>query len=105
MTDGSYHRALEVDWIRADVDHDAVLELVAVDDKLGTEPPSTSYQLMSIGAPMGSSGPHGHEPAPARFVVRGVAYDSWSAVPDDYKTPSDARDAKPHTLRASIFEF
>lgn len=105
LTDGSYHRALEVDWINADVDHDGQSELVAASEKLGTAPPSASYQLMTIGSPLGQSGPRDHEPAPARFVVRGVPYDSWSAVPDDFKAPSDSLGAKPRTLRASVFEF
>jgi polar amino acid transport system substrate-binding protein len=101
LSDGTYHRALHVDWIHADVDGDGKLELVAAGDEVGTVAPSAGYQLVSFGG-----GASDNDPANARFVIKGVAYDSWDAVPDDLKkTPSDAFNPKPGTLRVSVFEF
>jgi len=95
LADGSYNDALHVDWVLADIDKDGTAELVAVGDRLGADPPGSGYRPM---------GPEGGA-TPARFVVKGVAYDSWQAVPDEYKTPSQAHSDKPGTLRASVFEF
>jgi polar amino acid transport system substrate-binding protein len=103
LHDGSYHQALHVDWIHADVDGDGKLELVAAGAEIGTQAPTSGYQLMGS-VPAGAN-PES-DPAHARFVVKGVAYDSWDQVPDDFKkTPSDAFNPKPGTLRASVFEF
>jgi polar amino acid transport system substrate-binding protein len=103
LSDGSYHRALHVDWIHADLDGDGKLELVAAGEQLGAEPPASGYQLMSF-APAG--GAADRDPSSARFVIKGVAYDSWDAVPEDYKkTPSQAVTPKPGTLRVGLFEF
>jgi hypothetical protein len=43
-------------------------------------------------------------------VIKGVPYDSWSAVPSEHKTRSDPTRtddlaAKPRTLRVEVFEF
>lgn len=101
LSDGTYHQALHVAWIHADVDGDGKLELVAAGDEVGTEAPSAGYQLVSF-----AGGAADHDPAQARFVIKGVAYDSWDAVPDDLKkTPSDAFNPKPGTARVSVFEF
>ena len=95
LSDGSYHAALHVDWIHADVDGDGKPELVAVGDQLGEEAPGSGYRPVSAA----------EGPAPSRFVVKGVAYDSWQAVPGDFKTPSQAHSDNPGTMRASVFSF
>jgi polar amino acid transport system substrate-binding protein len=95
LADGSYNDALHVDWIHADIDNDGTPELVAVGDHIGADPPGSGYRPM---------GPEGGA-SPSRFVVKGVAYDSWQAVPDEYKNPSSGHSDKPGTLRASVFEF
>jgi polar amino acid transport system substrate-binding protein len=97
LGDGSYHKALHVDWISADVDGDGRLELVAAGEQVGAEAPTGGYQPMGPEPENASINP--------RFVVKGVSYDSWQAVPDDYKTSSNALGAKPTSLRASVFEF
>ena len=99
LSDGSYHQALRVDWIHADVDGDGVLEMVASGDEVGTEPPRTGFKIAS-----GSTGDT-HQ-TNTRFVVKGVAYGSWDAVPEEYKrTPSSPMGPNPGTLRANVFEF
>jgi polar amino acid transport system substrate-binding protein len=102
LKDGSYHTALQVEWILADVDGDGVAEMVAGGDKLGVEAPKNSYQPVSLskgGVVPGSE-------SNARFVVKGVPYDTWDTVPDYFKTPPNTpTGTKPGTLRASVFEF
>ncbi len=102
LRDGSYHSALQVDWIEADIDGDGVLELVAAGDHVGIEAPGKGYQLISV---VRSGSDYG--PTRARFVIKGVAYDSWTAVPEEFKSaPSVAPFGnKPATLRVSVFEY
>jgi polar amino acid transport system substrate-binding protein len=102
LADGSYHQALHVDWIQADIDGDGTLELVAAGDHVGAKAPQGGYQVMSFA----TGGPTDTDVARARFVIKGVAYDTWDAVPEEYKkTPSDAFNPKPGTLRVSVFEY
>lgn len=96
LSDGSYHDALHVDWIQADINGDGTPELIAVSDNIGAEPPGSGYR------PKGSDE---EGPPPSHFVVKGVAYDSWSAIPEDYKNPSSGHSDKPGTARASVFEW
>jgi polar amino acid transport system substrate-binding protein len=104
LADGSYHRALNVDWIHADVDGDGKLELVAAGNEIGVEPPRGGYKLASSAG--SGEGTSDNDPAHAQIMVKGVAYDSWDAVPEEYKkTPSSAVPNRPGTLRASVFEF
>jgi polar amino acid transport system substrate-binding protein len=102
LHDGSYHGALQVDWIEADIDGDGYLELVAAGDRVGIQAPGKGYQLISV-AHHGSD----NDPTRARFVIKGVAYDSWTAVPEEFKSaPSVAPFGnKPATLRVSVFEY
>ena len=84
-------------------------ELITGGDRVGSEPPSHPYELMasvqSPGAPSLRDVPE--EP---RFVIKGVPYDSWSAVPSEHKTRTDPTrtddlGAKPRTLRVEVFDF
>jgi polar amino acid transport system substrate-binding protein len=102
LRDGSYHEALRVDWIHADIDGDGVLEMVAAGDEVGTEAPRTGFKV--VGTPGGAVSDH--QPSNARFVVKGVAYDSWDAVPAEYKRdPVSPLGANPGTLRAGVFQW
>ncbi len=109
LRDGSYNELLQVAWIRADIDEDGRPELITGGDRVGSEPPSHPYELMasvqSPGAPSLRDVPE--EP---RFVIKGVPYDSWSAVPSEHKTRTDPTrtddlGAKPRTLRVEVFDF
>ncbi|MFT3924625.1 MAG: transporter substrate-binding domain-containing protein [Myxococcales bacterium] len=104
LHDGSYHEALRVDWIHADVDGDGVLEMVASGDEVGAEPPRTGYRVTTL---PGSGGPSSDQhPSNARFVVKGVPYGSWDQIPPEYKrNPASPMGSNPGTLRTSIFEF
>jgi ABC-type amino acid transport substrate-binding protein len=104
LADGSYHRALDVEWIGADMDGDGKLELVAGGEKVGAKKPEAGYQLMSV-APAGSGGAPVSDAGKARIVIKGISYDSWESVPDDYKEPASGLGNKPRTLRLQVFEF
>ena len=105
LKDGSYHTALQVEWILADVDGDGVAEMVAGGEKLGVDPPQSGYQPLSIAK---SNVAPGSESSTTKthYVVKGVPYDTWDTVPDTFKTPPNTpTGTKPGTLRASVFEF
>jgi polar amino acid transport system substrate-binding protein len=102
LKDGSYHAALQVDWILADIDGDGIAEMVASGDKVGVKAPQSGYQPLSFSK--GGIVPGGE--TKARYVVKGVPYDTWDTVPDYFKTPPNTpTGTKPGTLRATVFEF
>ncbi|HEX6243700.1 MAG TPA: transporter substrate-binding domain-containing protein, partial [Polyangiales bacterium] len=45
LQDGSFARAIHVDWIETDVDHDGITELVAANDQVGPEAPESGYRV------------------------------------------------------------
>jgi ABC-type amino acid transport substrate-binding protein len=97
ISDRSYHRLLQLDWISADVDGDGRPEYVPRTDQVGANPPDHSYKLFSEQtAANPNSGP--------RFYLGGKVYSSWSSVPDAHKVPR-----APGTLndgaQFSIFTF
>jgi polar amino acid transport system substrate-binding protein len=103
LRDGTYNELLGVHWIRTDIDGDGRPELVTSDAHVGAKPPSHFYDVLA------STPPHPaalHDSAvEPRFVIRGVAYDSWTAVPDEFRTSTQDLAAKPRTLRAEVFQF
>jgi polar amino acid transport system substrate-binding protein len=106
LKDGSYHRVLEVDWIHADFDGDGQLELIAAGRQVGKEAPTRAYQVGNLaGASSTVPSDHTDPKQGAGFVIEGVYYDSWQAVPDEYKTRTEDLSAKPRTLRLKVFQF
>ena len=85
IADGSYHRLLQLDWIRADVDGDGRREYVPHADQTGARPPERSYELFATGSPTAEPG------ATRRFYFGGNIYEGWSTVPERYKAPSFSR--------------
>jgi len=101
IADGTYHRLLHVDWIRADVTGDGVPEYVAANSRPGpTEPKAQqSYTLFSTTAPTATP-----RDSKTGFYIGGNIYSDWASVPQSYKTSnSDAPDPRGST--ASIFTF
>jgi len=97
IADRTYHRLLHVDWIQADVDGDGKPELISRTDRIGTAPPSRSYDLFA-------NPQEPAKPAEKRFYVGGSIYENWASVPENYKlSNSDAPD--PARSTASIFSF
>ena len=79
ITDGSYHRLLRLDWIRADIDGDGRREYVPHVDRIGPHPPERSYELFTPASP--TTGPG----TTRRFYFDGNIYEGWSAVPAQHK--------------------
>jgi polar amino acid transport system substrate-binding protein len=99
IADGTYHRLLHLDWIRADINGDGVPEYVPRTDGAGTPEPKRVYALFT-------------EPrSPARttekpgFYVGGNIYSDWASVPESYKTGSSSQPPDPRRSTASIFKF
>jgi len=82
MADGAYHRALDVDWIWADIDGDGTSELVLRGAKAGMKAPVNGYDVIN-------TDDYSEEAKPSRYVVEGVIYQDWEAVPDQYKVDID----------------
>ena len=97
MADGSYHRALDVDWIWADIDGDGVSELVLRGTQAGVTAPENSYDVLSA---------DGYSPKekPPAFVIEGVVYQEWEGVPDRYKVEID-RTREPVDPTITLFRF
>jgi hypothetical protein len=94
--DGTYNVALQVDWIRADVDGDGQAELIPQGDHLGAAPPQRSYELFTpatvlaatagarVEPPTSAEARAGLEPneKKPRFFIGGKYYDTWQEVPE-----------------------
>ncbi len=100
IADRSYHRLLQLDWIRADVDGDGRREYVPHDDQIGPRPPEHSYELFATGSPTIKPG------TKRRFYFGGNIYKGWSTVPEQYKAPGFSRPwSSRHTIRIFTFRF
>jgi polar amino acid transport system substrate-binding protein len=100
ISDRTYHRLLQVDWLRADVDGDGQPELISRTDQAGLAPPTTTYDLF-LSTP---SKPTTPAPSGPRFYVGGNIYESWASVPKNYKVP-ESNWNDPNRSTASIFRF
>ncbi len=99
ITDRTYHRLLQVEWIRTDVDGDGVPEYVPQSDRSGPGEPTRSYDLFSTAQPKPES-----PTEPKRYFFGGAIYNGWSSVPDRYKV-TDSRRPDPNRPVARIFTF
>ena len=98
IADRSYHRLLQLDWIRADVDGDGRTEYVPDGDRAGPNPPERSYELFATTTPTG-------EPdTTRRFYFGGDIYEGWSTVPEIYKAP-DPGTPEPGQNTVRVFTF
>jgi len=77
VTDGSYNRILQLNWIRADVDGDGKLEMVPSGARAGKAAPTSSYDVWFQDA----SPP----PTNNRYYIEGQIYQGWDNVPPEYK--------------------
>ena len=97
IVDRTYHRLLRVDWIRADIDGDGVVEYVPRSDKAGSTEPRNAYLLFS--PPQAPKGPE--KPG---FYLGGNIYRDWASVPKSYKS-EDLRQPDSRRSTGSIFRF
>ena len=80
VSDHTYHKLLHVDWIRADINGDGIMEYIPASDLAGQKPPDHAYTLTTTSAPkpgQASTGP--------RFYIGGTIYTDWASVPNKYK--------------------
>lgn len=78
IADGTYHKILELNWIRADIDGDGQFELVLDGDKAGLEAPENTYEVFINQPDTGRSEIN-------RFYIDGTIYNNWEEVPEHYK--------------------
>ena len=91
ITDRTYHRLLRVDWLRADVDGDGLMENVAATDQALKTAPPRSYSLFSKTDLEKQVKKEEEE----RYFFGGAVYNGWSSVPDAFKV--DHLDRPDHT--------
>ena len=103
ITDRTYHRLLNVDWIRADVDGDGLFEYVPESDKAGATEPQRAYSIASAAEPEVPLTTTAESTKP-RFYVGGNIYRDWASVPNRYKT-SGGMPPNPSRATASLFRF
>jgi ABC-type amino acid transport substrate-binding protein len=102
ITDRTYHKLLHVDWIRADVDGDGVLENIAAGDKALKTEPQRSYSIFS--SPELEKAVKKDQPE--RYFFGGAVYNGWSSVPDAFKVDHlDRTDAQHPTARIFTFSW
>jgi len=99
ISDHTYHRLLNVQWIRADIDGDGIPEYIAASDKVGKTQPQNAYSLFS---PQALSTQVAKEQE--RYFFGGAVYNGWSAVPDRYKVDDLGRPDNVHPA-VRIFTF
>ena len=99
IADHTYHRLLHVDWIRADVDGDGLVEYVPRSDHLGKSEPKRAYSLV-FSEPSVLKTPKTQE----RFLLGGSVYDGWTKIPDRFKV-EDPQWRDPNRSTAVIFRF
>jgi polar amino acid transport system substrate-binding protein len=99
IADGTYHRLLHVEWIRADINGDGVAEYVPRTDVARPAEPRRAYSLFTAASSTGEM-----EVKPG-FYVGGNIYSDWASVPESYKSTSASQPPDPRRSTASIFKF
>ena len=103
ISDRTYHRLLQVDWILADIDADGQLEYVPENDKTRVTEPRRAYSIYGEPERAAVETP-GAESTQPRFYVGGNIYRDWASVPDRFKT-SAGMPPPPSRATASLFRF
>ena len=75
ITDGSYNKILELNWIRADVDGNGTMALIFSGDVAGVTPPEMVYDIINTES----------SDSVNDYYINGTLYASWDDVPEDYK--------------------
>jgi polar amino acid transport system substrate-binding protein len=99
MRDGTYNRLLQVTWVVVDVDSDGLNELVLAGTAAGKTAPATGYQPLTTAA---SPGPAAHPP---HYFINGKLYNTWDAVPEEYKADPSPDLRRPKTVNFDVIRF
>lgn len=78
IADESFNKILELNWVKADIDHDGKMELVLGSNMAGSTAPQNIYGLM-----MDDS--YKEKNRPQRYYVDGKLYEDWDNIPKSYK--------------------
>ena len=78
IADESFNKILELNWVKADVDHDGKMELVLGSNMAGSSAPQNIYGLMMDESYKKKNGPQ-------RYYVDGKLYEDWDNIPKSYK--------------------
>ncbi len=79
VADGSFNELLELNWIKADIDGDANMELVLGSNMAGSSAPQNIYGLMLDGSYKNQKN------GPTRYYIDGKLYEDWDNIPKSYK--------------------
>lgn len=82
ITDGSYNKLLGLNWIRADIDGDGVLELVFTGTKAGVKPPNNVYDLKYTE----------NSDSDNSYYVNGNLYTNWDDIPESTRVANSNTD-------------
>ena len=99
VVDGTYHRILRLEWLRADIDGDGKREYVPRGGAMGATPPQRAYALFARSSPRIEP----PEETKRRYYFRGTVYESWADVPDLHKSSDSDNSLK--GLRLFNFGF
>lgn len=94
ISDGTYNKILQLNWIRADVDGDGKLEMVGGDFS-GKAAPTSSYDVLFGNTSTGANA--------NRYYVNGQIYQGWDNVPQQYKVQPVSE--RPEDLKLMKFSF
>ena len=103
IADRTYHKLLQVDWIRADIDGDGVPEDVPKSDMAGPSAPRQVYSLTTMTEAPSQSLSRTIALSP-RFYLGGNIYTDWANVPNKFKI-ADPNAPDPSRSTASLFKF
>jgi ABC-type amino acid transport substrate-binding protein len=94
ISDGSYNRILQLNWIRADIDGDGKMEMVG-GEHAGKAAPSSSYDVWFENS--------GTDSSTNRYYVNGQIYQGWDNIPQQYKVQTTTE--RPEDLKLMKFSF
>ena len=84
QADGSYHRALGLQWLVVDLDGDGKVEAVLTGTHAGTHAPEHPYRVRQEGESLGTED--------VRFFVDGEYYDNFEDIPEQYRVEPEPQE-------------
>lgn len=97
ISDGTYHKILNLNWIQTDIDGDGNMELVLKGNEAGIKAPKRAYGVTTETADIMRIN------RPDRYYINGVMYNGWENVPTRFKV-EDTSLKYPHK-RDEVLKF
>lgn len=79
ITEGTYNKILQLNWIATDIDGEGHIEFVLSGDKAGIQAPVNSYMVQTKNNAMPNIS--------YSYYIEGNHYKDWDQVPEKYKVP------------------